>query len=154
VGWSVGRMVARTARWSQWRFLGWASKPRSSRDYVRAESWVANGGGYTEFAGFSVVHQKTTGFLVWCTKPRPKNWRRRCSSIGPVWSVGLTALTGEKHRSDRCATTQSGDFEAEDMRRDRKACVEVKEVCGRWSSVRWSNDKHFWIRPRGACIPS
>jgi hypothetical protein len=31
------------------------------------------------------------------------------------------------HRCDRCATTQSRDFEAEDMRRDRKACVEAKQ---------------------------
>jgi hypothetical protein len=31
-------------------------------------------------------------------------------------------------RSDRCATTQSGIFEAEDTRRDRKACVEAKLV--------------------------
>jgi hypothetical protein len=38
------------------------------------------------------------------------------------------AGTGEEHRSDRCATTQSGDFEAEDTRRDRKACVEAKQV--------------------------
>jgi hypothetical protein len=29
---SVGRMLARTARWSHGRFLGWASKPRSSRE--------------------------------------------------------------------------------------------------------------------------
>jgi hypothetical protein len=42
--------------------------------------------------------------------------------------VGLTGLTGEEHRSDRCATTQSENFEAEDMRRDRKACVEAKQV--------------------------
>jgi hypothetical protein len=42
--------------------------------------------------------------------------------------VGLTGLTGEEHRSDRCATTQSGIFEAENMRRDRKACVEAKLV--------------------------
>jgi hypothetical protein len=28
-----------------------------------AESLVVIGGGYTEFAGFLVVHQKTTGFL-------------------------------------------------------------------------------------------
>jgi hypothetical protein len=42
--------------------------------------------------------------------------------------VGLTDLTGEEHRSDRCATTQSGDFEAEDTRRDRKACIEAKQV--------------------------
>jgi hypothetical protein len=37
-------------------------------------------------------------------------------------------LTGEEHRSDRCATTQPGIFEAEDTRRDRKACVEAKQV--------------------------
>jgi hypothetical protein len=43
-----------------------------------------------------------------------------------------TDLTGG---SDRCATTQSGDFEAEDMRRYCKACIEAKQVCGRWESV-------------------
>jgi hypothetical protein len=37
-------------------------------------------------------------------------------------------LTGEEHRSDRCATTQSGIFEAEDTRRDHKACIETKQV--------------------------
>jgi hypothetical protein len=41
--------------------------------------------------------------------------------------VGLTGLTGEEHRSDQCATTQSGDFKAEDMRRDRMACVKAKQ---------------------------
>jgi hypothetical protein len=39
-----------------------------------------------------------------------------------------TGLTGEEHLSDRCATTQSGIFETEDIRRDRKACVEAKQV--------------------------
>jgi hypothetical protein len=39
-----------------------------------------------------------------------------------------TGLTGEEHRSDRCATTQSGIFEVEDTRRDRKACVKAKQV--------------------------
>jgi hypothetical protein len=39
-----------------------------------------------------------------------------------------TGLTGEEHRSDRCATTQSRIFEAEDTRRNRKACVEAKQV--------------------------
>jgi hypothetical protein len=39
-----------------------------------------------------------------------------------------TGLTSEEHRSNRCATTQSGIFEAEDTRRDRKACVEAKQV--------------------------
>jgi hypothetical protein len=42
--------------------------------------------------------------------------------------VGLTGLTREEHRSDRCATTQSGIFEAEDTHRDRKACIEAKHV--------------------------
>jgi hypothetical protein len=35
-------------------------------------------------------------------------------------------LTGG-YRSDRCATTQSGIFEAEDTRWDRMACVEAKQ---------------------------
>jgi hypothetical protein len=38
-----------------------------------------------------------------------------------------TGLTGGSDWSDRCATTQSGDFEAEDTRRDRMACVEAKQ---------------------------
>jgi hypothetical protein len=38
-----------------------------------------------------------------------------------------TGLTGEEHRFNRCAMMQSGDFEAEDMRRDRMACVEAKQ---------------------------
>jgi hypothetical protein len=39
-----------------------------------------------------------------------------------------TGLISGEHRSDRCATTQSGIFEAEDTRRDRKASVEAKQV--------------------------
>jgi hypothetical protein len=38
-----------------------------------------------------------------------------------------TGQTGVEHRSDRCATTQSGIFEAEDTHRDRKACVKAKQ---------------------------
>jgi hypothetical protein len=57
-----------------------------------------------------------------------------------------TGLTGG-YRSDRCATMQSGDFEAEDTRRDRKACIEAKQVCGHRASVRWSKDKDFQFRP-------
>jgi hypothetical protein len=38
-----------------------------------------------------------------------------------------TGLTGEEHRSDRCATMQSGGFEEEDTRQDRKACVKAKK---------------------------
>jgi hypothetical protein len=37
------------------------------------------------------------------------------------------SLTGEEHRSYRCATMQSGIFEAEDTRRGRMACVEAKQ---------------------------
>jgi hypothetical protein len=37
-------------------------------------------------------------------------------------------LISEEHQSDRCATTQSGIFEAEDTRRDHKASVEAKQV--------------------------
>jgi hypothetical protein len=39
-----------------------------------------------------------------------------------------TGLTGEEHQSDRCETTQSGIFEAEDTHRDRMACIEAKQV--------------------------
>jgi hypothetical protein len=38
-----------------------------------------------------------------------------------------TGLTSEEHRSDRCAMTQSGIFEAEDTRRDCMACIETKQ---------------------------
>jgi hypothetical protein len=41
--------------------------------------------------------------------------------------VGI-GLTSEEHQSDWCATTQSGIFKAKDTRRDRKACVEAKQV--------------------------
>jgi hypothetical protein len=39
-----------------------------------------------------------------------------------------TGLISEVHQSDRCATMQFGIFEAEDTRRDRKACIESKEA--------------------------
>jgi hypothetical protein len=38
-----------------------------------------------------------------------------------------TGLTDGSDRSDRCATMQSGDFEAEDTRRDRMPCVEATQ---------------------------
>jgi hypothetical protein len=99
VGSSAGRMVAWTARWSRGRFLGRASKPRSSRDYVGAESWVQIGGGYTEFVGFAVVHQKTTGLLGWATKLMPKTRRG-----GAATQAGSTAQEG---RSDRLGPVRS-----------------------------------------------
>jgi hypothetical protein len=39
-----------------------------------------------------------------------------------------TGVTRDEHRYDQCATTQSGIFEAEDTRRDHKACFEAKLV--------------------------
>jgi hypothetical protein len=103
---SAGRMVARTAGRSRGRFLGWASKPRSSRDYVGARSWVVIDGGYTEFARFAVVHQKTTRLLSWATKPRPKTRRG-----GAATQAGLTSQEG---RSDCLAglTAQGGGLTA------------------------------------------
>jgi hypothetical protein len=47
-----------------------------------------------------------------------------------------TGLTGEEHRSDRCATTQSGIFEADDTRRDRMARVEATQGAVARASVR------------------
>jgi hypothetical protein len=38
-------------------------------------------------------------------------------------------------------------FEAEETRRDRKACVEAKQGCGRWASVRRRKSENFQIRP-------
>jgi hypothetical protein len=48
--------------------------------------------------------------------------------------TSLTDLT-DGYQSDRCETMQSGIFEAEGTCRDHKACVEAKQVCGRWASV-------------------
>jgi hypothetical protein len=57
-------VVTRTARWSHGRFLGWASKPRSSRDYVGAESWVVIGGVRPSSWGFWWFTRKPLGSLV------------------------------------------------------------------------------------------
>jgi hypothetical protein len=51
------------SKMKSWTVSWFSLKPRSSRDYVGAESLVVIGGGYTKFAGFPMVHQKTTGFL-------------------------------------------------------------------------------------------
>jgi hypothetical protein len=67
-----------------------------------------------------MVHQKTTRFLGCSTKPRPKTEVQQHQA----------GLTGGVHRSDRCEMTASGCFKAEITRRDCKACVEAKQVCG------------------------
>jgi hypothetical protein len=69
------------------------------------------------------LHLSSRGFQWFTRKPLgslvdPRSQDRRTedgAAAAPDWS-------------DRCATTQSGDFEAEDARRDRKACVEAKQV--------------------------
>jgi hypothetical protein len=38
-----------------------------------------------------------------------------------------TGLTGGGHRSDRCATAQSGDCEAEDTCWDRMVCIKATQ---------------------------
>jgi hypothetical protein len=89
---------------------------------------VAIGGGYTEFARVSSGSSENhwVPWLIHKTKTEePKTELQQLQ----------TGLTGEVHRSDRCATTQFGDFEAEDTRRDRNACVEAKQDCGRWAFV-------------------
>jgi hypothetical protein len=74
-------------------------------------------GFHTKSAGFAVVHHKTTRFLGWATKQRTKTEALQ-------HQVGLT---GEEHRSDRCAPWAFEDFEAEDTHWDHKACIEAKQ---------------------------
>jgi hypothetical protein len=130
MGSSAGRMVAWTARWSHGRFLG---EPQN-QGRVRT-TWEPS----CEWR-FAEATPSSRGFWWFTRKPLgslvdPQRQDRRTehgTAAAPdrsdqwVWPVGTT-LTGEEHRSDRCATTQSGIFEAEDTRRDRMACVKVKQ---------------------------
>jgi hypothetical protein len=50
------------------------------------------------------------------------------AKTGEPKTVLQQCQTGQAGGSDRCATTQSRIVEAEDTRRDRKACVEAKQV--------------------------
>jgi hypothetical protein len=80
------------------------------------------------------LHRVREGFWWFTRKPLgslvdPQSKDRRTEDGG-------AAAPDRFDRSDQCATTQSGYFESEDTRRDRKACVEAKQVCGRWASVR------------------
>jgi hypothetical protein len=58
-----------------------------------------------------------------------------------------TSLTGGEHQSDRCATMQSGDFEAEDTRRDRMACAEAMQSAVAGHPSDGEHMKDFQIRP-------
>jgi hypothetical protein len=151
-GSSAIRMVERTAIWSHGRFLGWASKPRSSRDYVGAEHewWLAEA--TLSSRGFRWFTRKPLGSLV-----DPQGKTKEPKTEVQQHQTGLTGgYRSDRwvHRSNRCATTQLEIFEVEDTRRDSKACMKAKQVCGRWASVRWCEDKDFQIRYWGACIPS
>jgi hypothetical protein len=152
-GSSAGRMVAWTTRWSHGRFLGRASKPRSSRDYVSAELSVAIGGGYTEFVGFQWFTRKLLGSLV-----DPQSQDRRTEDraaaapdrsdrwVWPVWLVRSAGLTGMRRRSPESS-----------KRRTRVGIAWLASRlagCGRRASVRWRKLEVFQNRPWGACIPS
>jgi hypothetical protein len=71
------------------------------------------------WGGFRWFTRKPLGSLV-----DPQSHDRRTEDGDAM----ARSLTNEEHWSDRCATTQSRDFEAEDTRRDRNACVEAKKV--------------------------
>jgi hypothetical protein len=80
---------------------------------------VAIGGGYTEFAGFPVVHKKTTRLLSWATKPRPKTRRGGAATQASLtaqegWFDRLDSLTAQEGRSNRLAglTAQWGGLTA------------------------------------------
>jgi hypothetical protein len=99
-GSSVGRMVARIARGSRGRFLGWASKPWSSRDFVESsnEWWLAEA--TLSSRGFQWFTTKPLGSLF---DPQSQGRRPKCSSTSSVWPVGRTGLTGG-YRSDWWST--------------------------------------------------
>jgi hypothetical protein len=133
-GSSAGRMVAWTARWSHGRFLRWATKPRSSQDFVGAKSWVVIGGGYIKFAGFAVVHQKTIGLLGWATKPRPK--------IGHGCQ-DKTSLTGLENRSDRFGIAGRRKLRGGGHASGSQGLCRGYAKCGRRASVRWCYKDKF-----------
>jgi hypothetical protein len=54
-------------------------------------------------------------------------WLIHKAKTGEPKTVLQQLQTGLTGGSDRCAMTQSGDFEAEDTRRDRMACVEATQ---------------------------
>jgi hypothetical protein len=140
---STGRMVARTAIWSRGRFLGWATKPRSSRDFVGVKSWVVIGGGYIKFAGFAVVHEKTIGLLGWVIKPRPKTGRG-CQA--------KTGLTGLENQSDRFGVAGHRKLRGGGHASGSQGLHQGYSECGRRASVWWCYKDKFLKCPWWACI--
>jgi hypothetical protein len=80
--------------------VSWLSLKTKGKPGLRGNRVMSEiGGGYTEFAGFAVVYQKTTRLLGSATKPRPKTRRG-----GAATQAGSTAQEG---RSDRLGPVRS-----------------------------------------------
>jgi hypothetical protein len=75
---------------------------------------------------------------------------RRLDEIWMTLQASLTALAGWSNIVGRSA---SRSFEAVDMLRDRKACIEAKQACGGCEPVQWRIDKVTQVAPRG-CVSS
>jgi hypothetical protein len=157
--WGVERQVG-LARWTRWlnqikcgphggkksktrsvRFLDWATKPRSSRDFVGVMSWVVISGGYIKFVGFAVVHQKTIGLLGWATKPRPKTGCR-CQA-----KIGLTSL---ENRFVRFGVTGRRKLRGGGHASGSQGLRRGYAKCCRRASVRWCYEDnfpkcHWWV---------
>jgi hypothetical protein len=139
VGSSAGRMVARKARRSQVRFLGWASKPRWSRCRVAAHNRSLHAG----FGWFTPQNQHRAG-TTW----RPSHewdWRGGCTESAGFAAVhhktvGVTWLSHKTKTGSYPSTSRS--FEAGDMRHDWGVCV------GRT----WRPDKYAAVRWRTSCV--
>jgi hypothetical protein len=90
---------------SRGQFLGWVSKPRSSRDDVGGKSWVEIGGGVTPSPPVSNGSPQNHWVPLLIHKTKTVDWSVHDYSTRPVWPVG-TGLTGEVPRSDWCAPWQ------------------------------------------------
>jgi hypothetical protein len=116
-GSSAGRMVARTARWSQWA-VSWLSH--------KTKVWAGTSWEPSHEWWLAVATSSSRGLRWFTRKPpgysaEPQNQGRRPGVDvwpKPAWPVLRTGLTG-------LGSQGAGSFEAEDTRRDRKACVEA-----------------------------
>jgi hypothetical protein len=143
-GSSAGRMVARTTRWSRWTvsWLSHKTKVRAGTSWERSHEWWL-AGGYIKFAGFAVVHQKTSGLLGWATKPRPKTGRG---------CLAETGLTGFENWSDRFGVAGRRKLRGRGHTLGSQGLRRGYAKCGRRASVRWCYEDKFPKCPRWACI--
>jgi hypothetical protein len=120
-GSSVGRMVARTTRWSWWT-VSWLSHKTKVEPGLRG-SQVLSGDWrrlhqVRGICGGSPENHRTTR-LSHKTEAEDRAWLSG-QNRSDRWRTGLTGLGSQG----------TGSFEAEDTRRDRKACVEAT-----WNAV-------------------